>query len=244
MRHKLFCRSSGAARLAHIPLVRLAEKLLFVDIDAFFFDQRFHNFGVKLLIRRVERNRQSEAICQRLAFLNAVCGKDLPVCRISVRPGLLDEITPVRCDVDQYILRLNFDAAFQNRLEMLILDFRRLEREVVDEDDEPASPVGHQLHDLCDIENPRLRYADHPQAPVAEIVQKRFYAGGFSGSFIAVKQNIIRPFSSDEDLCIADQLPLLNIISDEIVKGNRIVISDSLQVPFHTNARYFPRIPQ
>ena len=67
MRDKLLCGTSGTTGLAHIPFVSLLDELLTVGIQPLSLCQRPDDLRIQLLIRRVKRNRQSEAVCQRLA---------------------------------------------------------------------------------------------------------------------------------------------------------------------------------
>ena len=139
MRDKLLCGTSGTTGLAHIPFVSLLDELLTVGIQPLSLCQRPDDLRIQLLIRRVKRNRQSEAVCQRLTLLNTVLSENFSVLRISVSPRLLDEISPVRSHIDEDILRLHFHTAFQHGFEMFVFDFGRFKRQIVDKNDKTAA---------------------------------------------------------------------------------------------------------
>ena len=67
---------------------------------------------------------------------------------------------------------------------------------------------------------------DHAQAIFVILIHNRLNAGGFSGSAVTEKKNIVCLFSLNKGLCIIHKFFLLNLIAHQVVQHYRIHVID------------------
>src|SRR3712207_4681902 len=146
--------TGGAARTSGVPAVPQEGTLPQVfgrDVQAPFSGESGHDLQVARLVGRGEGQAQSEAGRKGELLLHGVPGVNVVACGavVAFGEGLPDQVPAVGGRVEPDVLGRLFDAAFEERLESLVLDLVLLEGEVVDEEDETPATLAQ------DLEHPR-----------------------------------------------------------------------------------------
>ena len=148
---KLLCRPSGEAAVVQLPLICLEKKLLLGHIDVIFLRQGPHDVLECLLIRRAEIDRHTETVYQGKLLLNGIVCVKLLVPVLLVFEGLPYQMTAVTGGVDQDIVRLPFQTAFDDCLQIFVFDLKFFKRQIVHVNDEAVVPVFDLSDDLVQI---------------------------------------------------------------------------------------------
>src|SRR3712207_3027067 len=139
--------TGGAARTSGVPAVPQEGTLPQVfgrDVQAPFSGESGYDLQVACLIGRGEGQAQSEAGRKGELLLHGIAGVHIVACGAvaTFGEGLPDQVPAVGGRVEPDVLGGFFNAAFEERLENLVLDLVLLEREIVDEEHEtPATPA-------------------------------------------------------------------------------------------------------
>src|SRR3712207_4656107 len=146
--------TGGAARTSGVPAVPQKGTLLQVfcrDGQAAFSGESGYDLQVARLVGRGKSQAQSEAARKGELLLHGVAGVNVVACGTVATFGeaLPDQVPAVGGRVEPDVLGRLFDAAFEERLESLVLDLVLLEGEVVDEEDETPATLAQ------DLEHPR-----------------------------------------------------------------------------------------
>ena len=144
-------------------------------------------------------------------FIIAVC---------PVGPGLTDQVAAVGCCIDQHILGLGLKTAFDDRLEIFVLNLEFFEREIIHINNKAVVAVLDFGQDPLQITKLVFIDLDHAKAPVIILVQDRLDTGGLACACISVEENIVGRASADEGLGIGDEFFLLQFIADEVIEDH------------------------
>ena len=164
-------------------------------------------------------DRDAETRHQGQLLLHSVAPVHLVVRPVaSVSPGLLDQVPPVGCRIDQNILRLSLQPSLYDRLEVFVLDLELLKGQVIHIDDEPVIAVLDLGDDALQVLKLVLVDFDHPESLTVVAVQDCLNACGFAGSGISVEKNVVGHAPLHESFRVGDQLLLLKLVADQILQ--------------------------
>ena len=214
-----------------LPALRQDFQLLVVDADLGMTRcQGVDDVHILLRTRAEEADGDAEAVRQGELLLHGIAVVDV----VRVEAGLILEgfphqVAAVRGGVDQHVFRLRFQAALDDGLQVLVLQLRFLEGEIVHVNDEAVVPVLDLVDDPGEILELVLVDLDHPEAPGVVHVQDRLDAGGFSGAGVAVQEHVVRLTAFDKGLGVLDQRFLLPFAADQIVQGHVRGVGDGDQ---------------
>ena len=122
-----------------------------------------------------------------------------------VIPGLTDQVAAVAGGIDQDILRLLLQPAFNDCLQVLVVGLKILEGQIVHIDDKPVIAVLDPVDHGIQIMQLMLVQFDDTQATVIVLVEDRLDAGGLTGAGIPVEKNIIARSARHKGLGVFNQ---------------------------------------
>src|SRR5215212_7082985 len=202
--------SGGAARTSGVPAVPQEGALPQVfcrDGQATFSGESSYDLQVACLVGRGEGQAQSEAASKGELLLHSVAGVNVVACGAIATFGeaLPDQVPAVGGRVEPDVLGRLFDAAFEERLESLVLDLVLLEGEVVDEEDETPSTPAQDLEHQWQPSEVLLLHLNQPQPLVRVFVQDSLDGGGLARPRQAVQKRVVGRKSGEESLRVPDQ---------------------------------------
>src|ERR687898_1005900 len=145
--------TGGAARTSGVPAVPQEGALPQIfcrDGQAAFSGESGYDLQVACLIGRGEGQAQSEAGRKGELLLHGIAGVHVVACGAvaTFGEGLPDQVPAVGGRVEPDVLGRLFDAAFEERLESLVLDLMLLEGEIVYEENKTPPTAAKDLeHD-------------------------------------------------------------------------------------------------
>ena len=141
------------------------------------------------------------------------------------------------------------DAPFEDGLEAPVVALALVEREVVDEEDEPLRPIAELLDDPGEVAEVVSGDLDEAQAAPGVLVEERLDGGGLAGAAVAVEQHAVGGEAGQELLGVLEDEGALAVVADELVQADRVwgSYADEVAVPAPSrtqrNARYRPNRP-
>src|SRR5918993_5843456 len=229
--------TGGAARTSGVPAVPQEGALPQVfcrDGQAAFSGQSGYDLQVARLVGRGKSQAQSEAARKGELLLHSVAGVNVVACGTVATFGeaLPDQVPAVGGRVEPDVLGWLFDAAFEERLESLVLDLVLLEGEVVDEENEtPPTPAKDLEHDL-QLRQVLLLHLDQPQPQVRVLVHDSFDGGGFTRPRQAVQERVVGRQPGKKTLCVPDQRLPLALVGDELGEAHGVRAGDGQESSF------------
>src|SRR5215218_4328641 len=229
--------SGGAARTSGVPAVPQEGALPQVfcrDGQATFSGESSYDLQVACLVGRGEGQAQSEAASKGELLLHSVAGVNVVACGAIATFGeaLPDQVPAVGGRVEPDVLGRLFDAAFEERLESLVLDLVLLEGEVVDEEDETPSTPAQDLEYLLQLRKVFLLDLDQPQPQVRVLVHDCFDGGGFNRPRQAVQERVVGRQPGKKTLCVPDERLPLALVGDEFGEANGVRTGDRQESSF------------
>src|SRR5919107_5831066 len=229
--------TGGAARTSGVPAVPQEGTLLQVfcrDGQAAFSGESGYDLQVARLVGRGKSQAQSEAARKGELLLHGVAGVNVVACGTAATFGeaLPDQVPAVGGRVEPDVLGRLFDAAFEERLESLVLDLVLLEGEVVDEEHETPATLAKDLEYHLHLRKIFLLDLDQPQPQVRVLVHDSLDGGGLACSRQAVKERVVGRKPGEEPLCVPDQRLPLALVGDEFGEAHRVRTGDGQESPF------------
>src|SRR5918999_2775279 len=229
--------TGGAARTSGVPAVPQKGTLLQVfcrDGQATFSGESGYDLQVARLVGRGKSQAQSEAARKGELLLHGVAGVNVVACWAVATFGeaLPDQVPAVGGRVEPDVLGRLFDAAFEERLESLVLHLVLLEGEVVDEENETPATLAKDLEYLLQLREVLLLHLDQPQPLVSVLVHDSLDGGGLSGPRQAVQERVVGRQPGEKTLCVPDQRLPLPLVGDEFCEAHRVRTRDGQESPF------------
>ena len=125
-------------------------------------------------------------------------------------------MSSVGSSIDQDIIRLSLQPAFDHGLQILIFNLKFFKGQIVHIDNKFVIPVLDLGDHIIQILKLMLVYLDHPQSLIIVLVQDRFDGRRFAGAGVPVQQTVVRFLSFHKSLCIFHQFLLCIFISHKI----------------------------
>ena len=153
--------------MAEFPLIGLQTEFLFWQGDLWiFFSQLFNNLEIFLLLWTIISDRHTKSRCQWQLLLHCIRTMQFILRHIrAIAPGLADQMSAVRSCIDQNIIRFGFQAAFDHRFEIFILNFKFFKRKIIHINNKTIIAVFDLCNDLWQILKFMFIHFDHAQAP-------------------------------------------------------------------------------
>ena len=194
---------AAAARAAlQRPLQRfLARRLRFLRRAAKRLQPVRHDLQVLVLVERIERHPQAEALRQGNLLLHRLAGMDLvaDVLGLEVLLHVLrHQVAPVRGGVDQQVLGGGRNRAVERHLERDVAVLGAVEGEVVAEHEEALRPPRHLVGDLRQVDEVVLLHLDQAQALLVVLVEQALDDGGLARAARAGEQHVVGRPALDE----------------------------------------------
>src|SRR5699024_8823971 len=124
------------------------------------------------------------------------------------------------CGIDQCVIRLTLQTAFNHRLQIFIFNLKFFERKIIHVNDKLVIPVFDLGNDIIEILELVLVHFDHTQSFFILLIQYCLDGSGFYGSRVPQQQAVIRLSFSYKILCNYRQLLLWYLISYQIIQSD------------------------
>ena len=128
--------------------------------------------------------------------------------------------------INQHIVRLLLQTAFDHGLQVLVFRLKFLETQIVHIDDKLIIPVLDLRHHVIQIMKLMLIELNDAQPSVIIFIGDRFDAGGLARPRISEQQTVVRFSPRHKCLRVLDQLLLRDLISDQIIQLHMGDIAD------------------
>lgn len=175
---------------------------------------------VFILRRRRVMEDEAKAVRQGNRLVRTVVAVDFIQFVVAVAPRFLQEVAAVRCCINKHVFRLRRNAAVDGRLEVFILFFIFVKREVVQEEDELlAANVTEPFHELLQIVELAALDLDEAQALFMIAADQGFDSRRLARPAGTRQEDVIGRPVSQESRRIGQELFFLGRIADEVIPG-------------------------
>jgi len=188
---------------------------------------------ILVLLERVEREPQAEALGERDLLLDRLAVVDLAVdvVRFEILAHVLwQQVAAVGRSVDQHVLRRCVHGAVEYRLERFEARIIGLEGQIVAEEKEAFGPVVNPVDDVRQVDELGLVDLDDPQPFARVLIDERFDERRLAGTARAPQQRVVRGQTPDELTRVANELLLLTLDSLQVVEANAVGMVHGLHV--------------
>ncbi len=180
---------------------------------------------VGVLIERVERQPQAEALGQRdflfHRFIRVDFAIDVAGQRI-FRQVFRHQVAAVGSGVNQHVVGRRGDAAVEHGLERLVAGFTGFKRQVVAKNNVAFLAPGEQCGDISQINQMLFVDLNQAQALGGKLRQLRFHQRGFAGATRASQQHVVGRAASDELARILRDALFLLVDAGQVCGFNRM----------------------
>ena len=191
---------------------------------------------IPVLIGEQERDVEPEPVGQRQLLLHGLIDMHIVIAvrrrAAPVAEALAHEMPAVAGRVENHVVRTGFQAPLQRRLQRLVLCFVLLERQVVDEENEPLAPTGERGDDLGVRAQVLLGDLDQAEPLGVKLGEQGLHRRGLPRPPVPVQQHVVGGHSRDELTGVVQHRPALQVVAHEIAQPDGIRVRHALQVAF------------